>query len=111
MAVWEAARHRHSEFLRTPKPDSQTAAPAAYVRDPWPLENRMLVPEILLLLYAGLVLGGAIHARAPAIGWIALLGLLGFGSVVWNTWRDRWHRGRWSRIRSGGSEHPRPGHI
>lgn len=111
VAVWEAARHRPSEFLRTPKPDSQTAAPAAYVRDPWPLENRMLVPEILLLLYAGLVLGAAIHARAPAIGWVALLGLLGLGSVVWNTWRDRWHRGRWSRIRAGGSEHARPGHI
>ena len=111
VAVWEAVRHRHSEFLRTPKPDTQTAAPAAYVRDPWPLENRMLVAEILLLLYAGLVLGGAIHARAPAIGWIAFLGLLGIGSVVWNTWRDRWHRGRWSRIQSGGSERARSGHT
>lgn len=111
VAVWEAARQRHSEFLRTPKPDPRSAGLGAYVRDPWPLENRMLVPEILLLLYTGLVLGAAIHGRAPAIGCVALVGLLGFGSVVWHTWRDRWHRARWSRIRPGGSEHARPGHI
>lgn len=111
VAVWEAVRHRQSEFLRTPKPDARSSTGDAYVRDPWPLENRMLGPEVLLLLYAGLVLAAAIVGQAPAIGCIALAGLLGFGSVVWHTWRDRWQRGRWGRMGAAGSEQARPGHI
>lgn len=111
LAVAEGLRGQTGEFERTPKGLAGRGGASPYIRDAWPLENRMFPGETLLTLYCLIAVMGAIYTQSGGIWPVPLLGLCSFGFLtVWSRWDRRTARPDGGSVPAGASQ-TGPGHV